>query len=334
MKHSVKKTLSLLLAACCLFGAIGCTAANPVFEIISQSTPAYESSIETEPVYVPDAANETQSEQPVSDVPAAPAAPQVSDGQIMALYWDLFDASVRAAQNNDYEGFKALYYDTDEQVIRNDFNFDWRKYNDYDRRDGFVAGSKDGYYWIVRTFYIVSGTHPNTRRSSSDGYVLARYENGKLQYAYGAESQTVLGTLSNEIVMNYFESAYPGFGNERAKAVNGSSFYGYNYLFLNSDAAYSGSYDTNLIMMWQTENGDVKAAVWYANGTNVNIGAYRTKIKVTDDSIGTIIDETIDETVSIRAGHSLVRVFTIPASRVKTGTQTWTTMHAQTETNY
>jgi hypothetical protein len=86
--------------------------------------------------------------------------------------------------------------------------------------------------------------------------------------------------------------------------------------------------------MWQTQNGDVKALMWYANGTDGNIGAYETRISVTDDSLGTIVNEKIGEMVSIKAHHSTIRVWTIPASRVQSGTQTWTSMHADYGTSY
>ena len=43
---------------------------------------------------------------------------------------------------------------------------------------------------------------------------------------------------------------------------------------------------------------------------------------------------TMNETVSIRAGHSRIVVFTIPASSVQTGVQVWTTMHAHVSTSY
>ena len=264
----------------------------------------------------------------------APVIEQVSDGRIMELYWDLFDEMVNAANRNDYEAFRALYYDTDASVIRQDFGNNWRKYDEYDHRDGFVAGSKDGYCWIAYTFYNVTGVHPNTRRNSTDGYVLAHYENGGLQLAYGMESREVLSALSNEIIADCIESAYPGFGDEFAHARNSGTFYGNNYLFLNSDMVYQGSYDTRLFLMWQTENGDVKAALWYANGTNGTINAYKTEIQVTDDTLGTIVNATLNETVSVPVGHSRIVVFTIPASSVQTGVQTWTTMHAHVSTSY
>ncbi len=84
--------------------------------------------------------------------------------------------------------------------------------------------------------------------------------------------------------------------------------------------------------MWQLQNGDVGIALVFTNGTNQNISS-RIRVTVTDDALGTVIDEWMNETVATRTDHSQVRVFTIPASHVKTGMQTWGSMHCDVHTD-
>ncbi len=332
MKHTFRKALSLLLAACCLFGTVGCAA---VMERLEGVAPNDTIVVETKPAGNSVGASSAQEKQTAIKAPAVQAPEQhtqVSDEQIMDLYWDLFDEACSASENGDYEMFKSFYYDTDESVIQNDFGYNWRQYDEYDRRDGFVAGSRDGYYWIVKTHYIVSGTYPNYRRNARDGYSLAHYENGNLQFAYGEEATTILNQLSIDITMDFFEQVSPGFKDSINDAANFASFINNNYLFLNGDLVYKGSYDVNLVTMWQMPNGDVKLALIFTNGTNQNISS-SIRVTVTDDALGTVIDEWLDETVATRANHSQVRMFTIPASSVKTGMQTWGSMQCDVHTD-
>lgn len=337
MKHILKTTLSLLLAACCLFGTVGCAA---IMDRLEGATPGEILVVEGKSALDPATANAAIPEEPnesaadilKSMIEKVIPDERVSDERIMELYWNLFDEACRASENVDYEAFKALYYDTDESVIQSNFNNSWRQYDEYDRRDGFVAGSKDGYYWIVRTHYIVSGTYPNASRDSLDGYSLTHYENGRLRFAYGDEAVEVLNPLSVEIMADFFERVSPGFTDSFNSAANFADFVNYNYLFLNSDLVYKGSYDVNLVTMWQMPNGDVKLALIFMNGTNQNISS-SIRVTVTDDALGTVIDEWMNETVATRTDHSQVRVFTIPASYVKTGMQTWGSMHCDVHTD-
>lgn len=337
MKHILKTTLSLLLAACCLFGTVGCAA---IMDRLEGATPGEILVVEGKSALDPATANAAIPEEPnesaadilKSMIEKVIPDERVSDERIMELYWDLFDEASSASENGDYETFKSFYYDTDESVIQNDFGYNWRQYDEYDRRDGFVAGSRDGYYWIVKTHYIVSGTYPNYRRNARDGYSLAHYENGNLQFAYGEEATTILNQLSIDITMDFFEQVSPGFKDSINDAANFASFINNNYLFLNSDLVYKGSYDVNLVTMWQMPNGDVKLALIFMNGTNQNISS-GIRVTVTDDALGTVIDEWMNETVATRTDHSQVRVFTIPASHVKTGMQTWGSLHSNVHTD-
>jgi hypothetical protein len=144
----------------------------------------------------------------------------------------------------------------------------------------------------------------------------------------------MLNELSMEVIYARVEQVYPEFRSELESAVNFGNFTNFNGLFLNSDMVYDGSCDTSLLYLWQTPDGSVKALIWYANGTDVNIGTYQTRLTVTDDSLGTIFSEQFNETVSIRSHHSVIRIFTVPADRVMSGTQTWTSMHWDCDTSF
>ena len=48
--------------------------------------------------------------------------------------------------------------------------------------------------------------------------------------------------------------------------------------------------------------------------------------------LGTVCDVWVG-TITTRAHHNQVVVFTIPASEIRTGTQTWTSMHSHVHTN-
>ena len=314
MKHSIKKITSLLLAACFLFGTIGCALMPQLKATVVGS--GYGSEIRfTDDSMLSRLLSEKET---------------LSDEEIMEMFWELEDALFSAVSAKDYEAFKALYYDTDESVIRSDFEYDWSCKTEKDKRDGFVICGENGYYAIADAYYIVSGRYPDFNRSSTDGYMFVHYADGKLQYAYGQEANDTLVPVFTAKLMEFFNRVSPGFEDEVNVAVNAGNFTNKNYMFLNSDFSYSGSNDVSLIYMWQTENGDVKAAVWHANGTDMNISS-KTKITVTDDSLGTICDVWVG-TITTRAHHNQVKVFTIPASSVRTGTQVWTSMHSHVNT--
>ena len=330
MKKNLQKMFGMLLAGCFLFAAIGCG--------MVPNSGSTASTASSDPIIVTDNGDsDTQNTEPGTSVqePAAvsdPAAPTVSDAEIMRLFWELEDQYFSAANAGNYEAFKSMYYDTDENVIQSDYQTDWSKYSGYDKHDGFVVCSENGYYLIADAYYIVSGSYPNTHRSSTDGYKFVHYADGKLQFAYGQEANDTLAPLFTAKLVEFFNRVSPGFEEELNSASNSGNFINNNYMFLNSDFAYTGSNDATLIFLWQTENGDVKAAVWYANGTDQNISS-ETQITITDDSLGTVFDVWVDGTVATRSHHSQVKVFTIPAGSVRTGTQIWTSMSSHVHTS-
>lgn len=334
MKNLMKQFLSLLLAACCLLGTATACAIQP--EAIASMLSANEPVSVAAENNAPKTEIVTETQQPSQIVKnVINTVTEPSDDRIMDLFWDLMDDLARASKAGDYASFSALYRDTDDSIIQDDFNSGFGGDSEkYDKRDGFVAGKQDGYYWIAYTYYIVSGTHPNTHRSSNDGYVCASYQNGKLRLTYNETARSILGKLSGDVMMDFYEKLSPGFRALSSHASNLTIFSGNNYLFLNSDMVYEGSYDTSLIALWQEDNGDVKAVVWYANGTNQNVCANTTNLDITDNSLGTVLKVSIKEPVSIRSHYSLIRVFTIPTEEVLTGTQTWTSMHCSTDTKF
>lgn len=313
MKHTFLKTVSMLLSVCFLFGAmIACTGKK-------QSTAVY------------DSGKDKPTAKTVSEPEDYPGF-ALSDEVIMQRFWELFDKGNAAAAVGDYESFRSLFIDTDESVIRDWFNAWQQNIGDYKKRDGFIADQKDGYYWILFSTYTVTGSHPNTKYRDFNGTILVSEAGGELRFNGNSE---IIVPMQIEGYKAFFADHDVSFASAVDRAGSGSNLQLFQQpLFLDSTFVFEGHFNTALTFLWQDENGDVKAAIWYANGTDVDIDVTETRLEVTDDALGTVINTTFNNPVSIRSHQSVTRIFTIPADQVKTGTQTWTSMRCECGSSY
>lgn len=241
-------------------------------------------------------------------------------------YRNLIESAKQAKNNNDFEAFRALFVNTNENVIRDYFNSDWSK----PMLNMIVIGPENGYYWGSCSMYHVEGRYPDTHMDAlnhSDGL---RYSDGVLRFDFSDEAAAAAKQIYEKETVSFLENHWTGFCT--FNKANDVMFYGdsRNYMWLKDDAVYRDTLYVSPIRIWQGMNGDVYAAVWYANGTDAYRTVTETRLTLTDDALGTVLNVTLHETVTIPANRSTVVIFTIPAYNVQTGTQSWTTVHADT----
>ena len=86
-------------------------------------------------------------------------------------------------------------------------------------------------------------------------------------------------------------------------------------------------------MAWQEENGDVKVLLWTANGTRQNITDYNIRLQLEDQQLGMMYDYTLSDSISVKSGHSVCSVVTVPANQVRTGSAAWGNLRSHVTNN-
>ncbi len=244
------------------------------------------------------------------DAAASPSPELPPEEQLLELFRDLSDRWLDALKNKDYEAFRSLYYHTDERWILSDYCCDPAQFETYPLREASVAGSKDGYCWLVTSY------GNEAEDAVVHGNALVHYENGSLRFAYGdlSDDPAFPDSLNREVLLGFYDRIAPGF----LQGANDltAKFQGNAEIYLNSWKATRDTADASLIAVMQLENGDVRALVSYRNGTDADVAAKQTTITVADYRRNVKIRETVGEAVPIPAHCTVYRVFTIPADRI------------------
>ena len=260
----------------------------------------------------------TVTEQPSGTQSEEPSEPMSNESAIEAAK-DIQNKLLMYSQN-DYEEFAKLYRNTDEEIIKSDFNTEYN-FDDYDKVNYGVVCSKDNFFLVHANYYLVTGVHPNTHTQSSSYAFIISYGNGgwKLEY-----NETLLNAINSLIT-----DIYPVEMMEASsKGLNAIAFNSTNYMYLDETSVYEGCSNTEVKFAWQDADGNVYVTIWFVNGTDNAIYYTTCSFSLTDSKYGLICDVATDVNIALKSHRSKMYTVVIPASDVLTGKSTWSSVRS------
>lgn len=330
MKHlNAKKTvliLSTLLALCLLL--VGCDGAvdavNALQEAVSEASATTDAAVKTDTVAV-------------TAVAPAPLKPD-SGEKLTAAFERMLQKALTAGENNDYETFRTVYVDADEEYLKSEWDGTRNTLIHHDRHIAQLLWHDDDMAVFGCTFYTVTGVHPNTRRTSNWYYLCMKLVDGEGRMFQPSEAELALlqTGIDEGVTALCFDVLGVDADGARAARDAGRNFslFGEPWLMTRSDICFEGSNESPRVMMaWQEENGDVKVLLWTANGTNQNITDYNIRLQLEDQQLGMVYDYTLSDSISVKSGHSVCSVVTVPANQVRTGSAAWGNLRSHVTNN-
>lgn len=246
-----------------------------------------------------------------------------TDVQVMAK--DLVDKLQNAYEDDDEDTFTNCFVDADDPTIDQLWNFyDENDPMDYDTTSVIVIAHQDDLYGISVVDYTVDGDFPNDDMDSNSYSFVAKNVDGGLKVDGSQKSiDTITEGLMNDDNMfpDGFVSAYKAGRN--VVNLNNS-----NYLFLSDDPVYDGTSQNFVKFIWQEEDGSLGVEILVQNGTNQDIHYTDGTITLTDSGLGEIGTWNFDVDETVPAGKCYRYIYSIDASEVNTGTQTWNEVSA------
>ena len=264
----------------------------------------------------------------IAAVAAAAFSMQISardaqDVESDVLAW--MDQAIANAGSN-YDAFRALYTsNSPEDTVQSDFSTDWSRYTGKDQHFATVVIDADPYYYVDITSAICAGSYPDTHSEYSDWGVAFRYEDeNTLKADFSEEALAVL----NE---HFFDILPDGMADAHNNGRNATEFNASRYWYMNSNHVVHGSLDTLLKYAWQDEEGNLWVALLASNGTDANRAFNSITLTLADDALGTVYEGSLDGFTLMNVQNTL-KVYQIPYSEVRTGTETWGSMNYSIDT--
>lgn len=234
-------------------------------------------------------------------------------------------AKIREYAGKDYEAFAALFRNTPEETINDEFWVDWKKWDNFDKQN-YIVVCREGNLFVVNVVhYIVGGKHPDTSMKSDCWNMCLSYEKGEWKLDYNEAAVQGLDVTS---------TYPPGYWGAAEQGRNAVTFAVSNRMFLDESAVYEGCTQTEVKFAWQDEDGKLHVAVWFANGTNSNLSYYKCKITLTNGNDERIAELVGDPNLILKAHSSRLITFVFPAEDVLTGTEAWGSVHVHSNTSY
>lgn len=332
MKHlNAKKTvfaLSLLLAFCLLMaGCNGGDAVNALKEAVSEAS-------------APAKTDEPAAETLAPAIAATASIPQnqASGEKLTAAFERMLQRALTAAENNDFETFRTVYVDADEEYLKSEWDGTRNTLIHHDRHIAQLLWHDDDMAVFGCTFYTVTGVHPNTRRTSNWYYLCMKLADGEGRMFQPSEAELALlqTGIDEGVTTLCFDVLGVDADGARAARDAGRNFslFGEPWLMIRSDICFEGSNESPRVMMaWQEENGDVKVLLWTANGTRQNITDYNIRLQLEDQQLGMVYDYTLSDSILVKSCHSVCSVVTVPANQVRTGSAAWGNLRSHVTNN-
>ena len=226
----------------------------------------------------------------------------------------------------DYDEFAKLYRNTDEETIKSDFNTEY-DFDDFDKVNYSVVCSKDNYYYICATYYLVTGTHPDTHMKCHSYAFGISYEKGGWKIE---NNETLINAINSVITDVYPKEAVESESN----GFNAAVFSKYNYMYMDENAVYEGCTNTEVKFAWQDADGNVYVMLWFANGTDNNLYYTNCSFSLTDNNYGLICDVSTDVDIALKAHRSKMYTVVIPASEVLTGKSAWDSVSSSCDVKF
>lgn len=203
-----------------------------------------------------------------------------------------------------------------------------KSYNNFDSQNTYIVWSNDKYYLMETTEYLVTGTDPNTHIVSSEFPSVIEKKDGEWRLVHETDYTE---EERNECNSAIFEMYAPECREAYFAGRNGMQFG--NYMFTHPEMTYSGCFNNEIIAAWQNEDGSIDVQFCCANGLPIIKTIKYVQFTLTDDTLGTICDVTLDNySEAVTPGRNKVFSVHVDPSQVRTGTSTWG--HVNIDINY
>lgn len=315
----MKNVWSIVLGAILALSLVGCSGSGQVETV---SVPPTTDEVQTTSMVTPTSAepgampttSEVIAASPTKEVVAAlPTKDEVivATANLMDQYW--------TTVGTDWNAFSSLYRDTDSTVIQSDYD-SGVLIDGYDSVAYTLVASADPYYWVNVTYYIVTGSHPNTHMSADSFNIIVSRDGNSWYFNLSEQAANAVNEASTDN-----PALYPDAFLAAAKAGrNAATFSSYNYMYCNPTSIYEGCSNSEVKFACQNEEGNVLIYLWLANGTDQNIYYTTADISLTDDNLGTIVAVSeVSVNLPVKAKYGALYLLTIPSDQVATGTSAW-----------
>ena len=228
----------------------------------------------------------------------------------------------RANIGTDYEAFSALFRNTPEEVIQDNFN-NGMPVTQYDQTHYIPLAAEGQYAMVEYVYYAVSGSYPESWYVDNHHWnIPMSWEDGTWKIDFGEDALAAIEALTQNNPELFPREALDASASGRnAKNISDEMMY------LDSRAVFQGSNNSAVRFVWQEEDGSVTVALWLANGTEENIYYDTYTLSIADETLGTVVDiQKAPLEVPVRSGTSVLQFVNIPADQVRTGTAGWNTL--------
>lgn len=259
---------------------------------------------------------------------------EFTEEEIVAAWDEIYARLMKMGQENDVEGMKQYLGTTEEDAVSKCQAYKDRAYNNYDSKNSYIIANYENYYCLETVEYMVTGYDPNTKMSSSSTYLWIIYDDGEWRPIVDSdipvEEEKKVSEESASIMLDKYGAGFKDACNAGRNAVN----FG-NWMFTHPEMTYNGCFNNDIIAAWQNEDGSVDLQLWSANGLSEIKTLTDVQITLTDDTLGTICDVTLDNYLEgVTPGRSEVFTIHVEPSKVRTGTSTWGSLHTNSSVHY
>lgn len=220
----------------------------------------------------------------------------------------------------DMEKMESLFYKTDKETIQEYYDQDWSFVRAEHVASHVIA--KSGKTSVVNLIYYEPLGDASVDYLPITVMMVKRGD----KYLIDHRDSTIRRLNKEVEKKGYYPEDY-------TKAINagrnGLSLDENNYMYADKSCIFEDCIYTEPRFMWQKENGDVEVLVWINNGLNEDFHFVKAEIACMDEQLGEFIHETIDVDMSAKKKTSSIHAMTIPADKVKSGTELWSYVDAE-----
>ena len=229
------------------------------------------------------------------------------------------DLSVYALE--DKASFESYFINADEDDI-NDYYTAFRDFNEYGNWMTIPVSEYEGLYLINMIGY------KNVEQYESDDTDMV-FQTGQKMYLSKEDGVWMINLDQNQIEamekMLTEQGYYPaGFAESRERSIHNRVWANpNNYMHLDETKVYIDYSSGQVMFIWQEETGDVLLSLLLVNGTYQEQTYQNIRIKVNDKSLGSILEGTLPESISVPARRNRIITYRFDKDDVLTGMDGW-----------
>ena len=264
-----------------------------------------------------------ESETNSSGAEATKETVEVTDEEVIEAWNDIYSTLKEMSVEGDAQGIMALA-DVSEEAAKylaqylTDVSF-----KRYDSQNTYIVWQNDKYYFVETVEYFATGENHDTWTSSGNYNAFIEKKDGEWRIKNTdevmKEDDGFLETIFGTEYLNAFRA---GRNNIRSNI----------YMFTHPERVLNGCFETQLISIWQNEDGSMDIQFCAVNGTNNAKQCKTVHIILTDDTLGTICDiRPVVYWYSIPPGRNKILTIHVNPSNILTGTSTWGNVSMEVE---